>query len=417
VTIDAGQGGLFRISVDGCSTSLPVLIHGGLTIKGTGQSDVAVGAPYAHTGLILGKDLHITSGAGEDHVTFNQTRVEGSVSIAAGDGANAVDATDLVVVKNLAITNGKNATGTDATTFTNLAVNGSVSIPNGDGDTSTKIQRNAAGSSAILGNVTVTNGAGLDRTVISDENIGGNVTVNNGQGDATGLAGTTQIYNDLNTGARSVIGGNVSITYVTGGGSSVDSLEDVEIGGNVVFNHGAGGLAMAFDGFRIAQPVLIHGGLTVKGTGASEVDIGFGMKQSGLIVGKDVSITGGSGDDTFNARGLVVEGRTGVLLGDGGNAVSIDDSAFSRAFTLTTGKGVDAINLETTPGTVGPTIFGGAVAIKLGHGADTLTREGTADPNQAIYFYGAFTVDTGHDPGDAVYQNFSREFYAFLNAP
>ena len=72
-----------------------------------------------------------------------------------------------------------------------MTINGSVAITNNSGvNTSTLIDRDAAGFNTITGSVTITNGTGDDGNVILDTNVGGNVTVNNGNGNtSSGIAG------------------------------------------------------------------------------------------------------------------------------------------------------------------------------------------------------------------------------------
>ena len=43
-------------------------------------------------------------------------------------------------------------------------------------------------------------------------------------------------------------------------------------------------------------------------------------------------------------------GITSITLGNGNDVVTIDDSTFHGAFTLTTGAGADQVKLETTAG-------------------------------------------------------------------
>ena len=81
-------------------------------------------------------------------------------------------------------------------------------------------------------------------------NVGGDMTVSNGKGDAAGVAGRTQIYNNLNTAARSVIGGNVTVSYLTGDGTTGEGIYDTQVLGSVAFHHGRGTFTTNFDGFR-----------------------------------------------------------------------------------------------------------------------------------------------------------------------
>src|SRR5205823_5143164 len=102
----------------------------------------------------------------------------------------------------------------------------------------------------ILGNLSITNGTGLDYTTILDTKIGGNVTINNGHGNASGSAGKTWIFNAFAGVPRSLIGGNLSVTYADGNGIGYEGIWDEEVVGNVNLNYGTGNFTLNFDGFQ-----------------------------------------------------------------------------------------------------------------------------------------------------------------------
>ena len=352
---------------------------------------------------------------GDDSVSFGNTvhiDLMGSLTIDGGDGANSVTTTDLKVEKNFSITNGTNIGGTDTNALTNLSVGGALTIKNGNGDSSTTIGRTAAGISTILGNLSITNGSGRDTNQIEDTNVGHNVTITNGHADFFMVAGLTKIYNAVNASSRSLIGGNVSVTYLDGNTAQYDGIWDTEILGNVTFNHGTGAFTTYFDGFKTSVPVVIRGNLTMKGTGGNDVTAGAHDMKTGLIVGKSLSITSGSGPDALIFNKLEVGGATKLLLGDGGNAATIDDSTFIGTFALTTGAGTDAVNLDTTAGTSSATIFEKPVVIKLGAGSDSVQLAGFDDANQSLIIYSSFVIH----PGDGSFfplQNPAKEFFPF----
>ena len=355
---------------------------------------------------------------GVDAVIFNTAvhfDLAGSLTINGGDGANSVTTTDLKVEKNFSITNGTNAAGTDANHLTNLFVGGSLTIKNGDGDTSTTLDRNAAATatdfSTILGSLSITNGSGRDDILIKDTNVGKNVTISNGHADAGAVAGRTQIFNGKNVSSRSVIGGNVSVTYMDGSGSTIDGIWDTEILGNVTFNHSTGAFTTNFDGLATSVPVVIRGNLTMKGSGANTINVGTTNLKTGLDVGKSLTITTGSSVDKFITNKLQVGGATKLTLGNGANVANFDDSTFIGAFALTMGADYDTVSLDITAGSSSATIFEKPVSIKLGIGGNELRLAGSNDANQSLIIYSSFVIN---EPTiSLMVQNSAQIFFPF----
>jgi hypothetical protein len=362
------------------------------------------------------KNLTVKMLGGDDSVTFDNAAgpvaVRKSVTIYGGVGANTVSATDLTVGRSLTILNGTNTTGTDTTNIFNLRVGGSLTINNGDGDTSTTIWRNAPGLSYVRGNVLLTNGSGRDFTYLVDTSVGGSVKVNNGLPNAGGVAGSTRIFNERNSTARSVIGGSVSVSYRAGNTDLRDGIWDMHVLGNVTFNHGPGAFTTFVDGYRTTLPVKIGGKLTLTGTGANVINLGTGWANTGVAVGGALSVLCGPVNDTLKLNEVAVGGATLLNLGNGNNTATIDDSDFGGTFTLKATSGADAVNLDTTAGTTQATTFVGAVLMYLGDGGDTVTREGAADANQRIVFYRSFVIH--HGPGaDTTTSNAAQEISPF----
>ena len=337
---------------------------------------------------------------GDDTVTFGNTvhiDLAGSHTINGGDGANTVATTDLKVEKNFSITNGTNTAGNDANHLTNLFVGGSLTIKNGDGDTSTTLDRNAAATatdfSSILGSLSITNGSGKDDNLIKDMNVGKNVTISNGHADVGAVAGRTQIFNSKNVSSRSVIGGNVAVSYTDGHGSTTDGIWDTKILGNVTFNHGTGAFTTNFDGLATSAPVVIRGNLIVKGTGAHTINVGTTNLKTGLDVGKSLTIATGSGVDTVISNKLEVGGATKLTLGNGDSTVNIDDSTFAGTFALTGGADFDTVNLETTAGSSSATNFEKPVSLQLGVGGNGYSLAAFDDANQALIIDSSFVFN------------------------
>lgn len=338
---------------------------------------------------------------GNDSVTFDNApgpvTVEGSVTVNGGDGTNTVSGTDLTVTRNLSVANGTATAGTIQTTFINLSVGGNMTVRSAGGNTFTSIHRNSAGDSTIKGSLTVTNGTGTDGVAMTDTNVDHNVTINNGHGGG-GVAGGIDIFNQYNTAFRSVIGGNLMVTYRDGDTAFYDGLWDTAVLGNVTLNHGPGTFFTRIDHFVTHLPVYVHGNLSILGTGANSVDIGS-SGSGGLTVGGRFTLSSGGGTaEHVSAFNLHVGGGTALALNNGGNTVSIDDSVFDGTFALRSGAGADTVNLETMSGTSSATVFRKAVTINLGASNDRINyvydgnNIGTIDSGEAIVFWGPLTV-------------------------
>jgi hypothetical protein len=359
------------------------------------------------------KNLVFKMLAGDDSVTFDNTvaiSVQGNVSIDGGDGANSVTATDLTVAKNLSIANGTAAAGNNSTNLINLSVGGNVTIKSAGGDTFTVFSRNSVGESNIKGYLTVTNGTGADVILLIDTSVGKNVAINNGHGSVGNSAGEVQIRNGMNSAFRSVIGGNLKVTNLDGNGG-FDLLFDYEVLGNVTFNHGPGAFDTGFDGYATKLPVLIHGNLSVLGTGANSIEVAVNYKRTGLDVGKKFTLTSGGTAETVSLNKLQVGGNTSITLGNGGNTVTINDSIFGGNFTLISGAGADTFNVETTAGTTSATEFKKAALIDMGGGGDNffLVDSGGPDAGQAIVCWSTFKLvgplSGAYNPGNIYFPN------------
>jgi hypothetical protein len=355
------------------------------------------GLPQAFTSPTGVKNLAFKMLGGNASVTFDPSvpiTVQGNVTFTGGTGANTVTATHLTVGKNLSVTNAAQFAGTDIVQLIDFSAGGSVTVKNAGGNSSTQISRDTVGVSTIKGNLTVTNGTGQDTFQLNDTNVNGSVTVNNGHGNL-GVGGQFVMYNLDNTAFRSVIGGNLTVSYLDGNASSTDYLMDTEVLGNVALNHGSGDFLTDMNGYNTRLPVVIHGSLTMTGTGANSVGFGTVGFGTGVVVDKGFTYTSGGGTaETLAFSNFRVGGDTSIKLGNAGNTVTIDDSEFDGRFTLVSGSGNDTFNLEATAGTSSATEFHKAVLVDLGTGNDfaRLTYTGTEDNWQEVVAWGTFEV-------------------------
>lgn len=363
------------------------------------------------------KNIAIVLRDGDDAVTFTNTvpiDLLGNLSIRGGNGATNVTATDMKVEHNVTILNGTNTSGTDVTNLYNPNIGGRLLINNGAGNTNTNVYRTSPGLSTIGGNASVTNGTGFDDTQFFDINFGGNVTISNGHANASGNTGHSWIYNFSNTGARSVVKGNVTVSNLDGNVTSYDGIWDTEVLGNVTFNHGAGSVTTYFDAYQTTLPVVIRGSLTMTGTGSNTVKVGTPeYNQTGLIVGKNLTVTTGGAADALTFNKLEVGGNTRLTLGNGNNTLTIDDSVFTGTFLLMTGTGGDTVNLDHTAGTTASTTFSRAVLLFLGAGDDAVVRAGGGDGNQLLVVLDTFIIHHGSGAGDSTTSTVGHELFPF----
>jgi hypothetical protein len=293
-------------------------------------------------------------------------------------------------------------------------IKGKVFIRNGDGDTSTVFRGNTQVSS--VGSVTVINGVGEDGDSLFSTSVAGSVVFKNGLPRASdNLAGYLEIYNNSGSAGRSIIGGNLSVSFKDGIiNSGVTVISDVEVRGNVVFNYGSSSADIPFDGQNVELPVLVHGNVTISGTGPAIVSTGIYDEGTGLVVDKKLSITTGGQADTVTLRRLLVNGPTVINTGDGVDTITIDDSRFLGpkpsaalpfAVRLLTGPGGDTVNIDTTilPGFA--TQFVSTVLVSMGSGTDTLNLGASGDATRQVQLFHKAKFDGGPDSDTLVQSN------------
>jgi hypothetical protein len=279
--------------------------------------------------------------------------------------------------------------------------------------------RTPAEPSSIGGTLSITNGTGYDSVTTIDTSIGGSVLVHNGQGNSSGQAGFVWIYNEERL-SRSVIGGHVKVTYLTGE-VNYDGIWDTEVKGNVTFDHGTGKAWTDLSGYSVSKPVLIRGNLILRGSGPLQLDLGTRWRQTGVVVGKNLTITGGSEADTISAYKLTVGGTTRIDTGDGADVIDIQDSVFrgpdprvaSVAVEILTGPGNDTVSIDTNLSFTGATEFVRVVRIDLGEDDDTLTLGFAGDAGRQVRVHRR-AVFLGNAGDDTLNQN---HLVALLGAP
>ena len=160
-------------------------------------------------------------------------------------------------------------------------------------------------------------------------NIGGNVTINDGAG-SNGQAGYAQFTSMVGSPARSVIKGNLSLTFADGTGTKPIAIEDYDVGGNLKISEGKGSFTTEIGQLHVAAPVVVHGNVTIKGSSAPLMLLVGQNQTMGLDVLKNLTVNGGT-DDTLTLYNLHVGGATKFNTGNGANQVTIDDSHLCRS--------------------------------------------------------------------------------------
>jgi hypothetical protein len=181
------------------------------------------------------------------------------------------------------------------------------------------------------------------------------------------------------------------------GDIEADKLQDVEVLGNVTYNHGRGKSDTVIDGYGLALPTIVRGNLTFIGSGRTIVRHGGSSLASvyGFIVGGNFRVNGGADADQLYLLRAEVGGKTVLSLGEGNNFISIDDSVFHGSVTITTGSGSDAVYIEALAGTGARTVFEKAVSIRQGAGDDYFHFPGLDDLNEWMVVFSEFVVHHG----------------------
>jgi hypothetical protein len=340
--------------------------------------------PLTLTGFT--RDLRINLGPGNDDVDFdlaNPLTLPGNLTIDYGAGGTGNKTTQtvnaggnfLTVTKNLVI---RYAAGNVTTQFDNLHAGGNVSISHGLGDSAFTID-NLAGAdsfSTVHGNLRVVNTQGRAANLLQDTNVSGNVTFANGQGRAADHnAGLNVIHNAYNHTTQATIGGNLTISNLSGDADYGDFIADVDVKGNATLNLGSGTFAVAVVGQNVVQPPVFEANLTITGAGSDTIFMANGGV--GLRVLGRLNIRTGDGPDSVTLNDVFVRLSTSISTGGGDDTVLIDPgygdahSVFGGAFLVNTGGGNDTLHIKSD-NSDGLTDFKGAVRVNLGDGDDSL---------------------------------------------
>jgi hypothetical protein len=267
------------------------------------------------------------------------------------------------------------------------------------------------GDFSVGGGLVITGGSQGDAVAIVNSNIKGRLAADLGNGANLLVAtastiGTTFTYTG-GTGADTVATGDVavagSMAVITRGGADevFTSLEDIgttAVGRFLTIDTGAGNDVVAVSG-------TVEGSLSVStGDGADEIFV------NEAVVGGNVVINSGAGDDTVEATEIevgrvfqaflgngndsltgatwIVNGSVSIDGGMGNDELTLEDLAVERFITLLLGSGDDNVSIATTTAI--------SIYVAGGAGDDTLTIDDeTRDAIDDIF---ASSVDQPVEP-------------------
>lgn len=363
-------------------------------------------APAALSAKLLAGVLTITGDPLAATVTVAQTGgtievLDGATSLGVFNGTKSIDF-NLVggAVVNLGLI-GNGLAGlckiaahgaTTVNVFTGSHLNGGLTVT---GDVNAQTLN--LGNDVVIGKtLALKGGGGVDTITIGNGGtIGGNLVLAsvesgsfNANSVATAIAGSLKVNNAgdplsvaiLTTqstgltigGGVSYVGGNLNDNLFLSAGITksvrfVDTLGDNSLGvsffsvihGSVNVTGGVGSDTVNIQGGTI------DGNVTLNFAGGNN-NFFYGIG-SQLTIGKNLTITGGSGDDKWQTggAGLTVGNNVSVKLGNGTNTIIAGVSISGTSLVVTTGSGTDTVSIDGTGSSV-------AAIISLGAGSDFL---------------------------------------------
>ncbi|CAM5214213.1 hypothetical protein CDEF62S_03993 [Castellaniella defragrans] len=320
IEIDAGTG-TDTIDVDTVTVAGGLLVRGGTLANTVTLNKVNLGAG---TQGLSDASTEIDTQGGDDTVTFTTVTMTGNLSVAAGDGKNAVTLTSSSVGKDAAVTAG---IGDDTVLFDKVTVAGDLLINAGAGNNTITVEGTSGADpydSSVGGNAEIDTLGGTDTIAISNTGITGKLTVSTGDGDGDSVTVT-----------HASVGGDTQVTEGDGAGDAV-SFTTVTVGGDTVITEGAG----------VADEVTF---MTVAMTGNLSVATGDGgdtVTVTSSSVGKDATITSGAGVDTVLFTDSAVGGNTLISTGAGNDAVTLDDSSVGAGLLINVGDDDNTVTLK-----------------------------------------------------------------------
>ncbi len=417
------SGGVLTVTLTGDAQGENQLtfesVNGGTAIRLTGGNGTLINGNNATLDFGGVASIRVTGGTTSDAIYLgsnqNPLTIQ-HVTLNLGDGDNMVVLRDAIVTGNVSITTGA---GNDIVEIASNSAFGSTSVTTleravvintGNGNDTVRLRASAGfwnsfGATTFNGTVAINTGGGEDSVQLSGEagfdssygllTFNRAVTINTGNDDDS----VSIIASSGFDSSRGEIVINAPLSVLSGNGDDLvqiyanaafGSTADVQITGAVNINTGNHNDEVQI-GSNNELPVTLNRLNLLTGAGDDSVML-FGVQQTGS--GSN-TINTGAGIDAVTVRGSTFAAATSLNLGAGYRKVlSIDDSTFQRATSITSKGRLDEISIETLF-LGGATQFGGNVSLVLG--ANARVRLGMNNNSSNTSFLGSFAV-TGLTP-------------------
>ena len=276
--------------------------------------------------------INITGGNGKDTLAFiPQTagtayRIPGNLNINLGNGDDTITTKGVFAVNGSANINVGN--GTDAINFSNAA---------------------ATDSTTVNGSLTVNMLAGSDTLTANTGalTVNGFTTINGGNDVQFKATGATTAVTGV-----SVLLSSVTINSTAGEtlANSLETAEETQLRGNLVFFSGSFADTVALDGSTILGNATLNLGQGGSTAAKTQQTVTLSATNPTTINGS-LTVISGNGDDNVeftNAADTTVSGSVTLNLGNGCNIVTLDGtggSLIGGALTILAGTGDDAVTI------------------------------------------------------------------------
>jgi len=283
-------------------------------------------------GVNLGND--ISSVILGSNVTIDTTNGNGSVSLAAVEGAYSLD-----------INSG----------------NGSVSLADiGQSTALTTLSVVNLGTTAITGNITTSAAGGIDFSGASDIDITGDISLTAGNGGTISLTGGT-------------VDGDAGLVLTSTGITRIGGA--LTLAGTIDFNNASN--VVVDNDLTLTSSSAILGGSITTAAGVSSVDLsGAGT----IVLDSDLSLDTSNSDAAINLAGVDISGSNSLSLVSGAGDITLNTVTDITSLSVS-GSGVTTLNGNLSTIGVAGINLSAATNILLGTNVtiDTSTNSGTID--------------------------------------
>jgi hypothetical protein len=230
------------------------------------------------------------------------------------------------------------------------------------------------------------------------------------EGDLVVSAGDSETDSPTTIDGETTFSGVSSVIVMLGDGDDTFEVGSGEVDGNVIVVAGAGDDTVTLGGDAEASTGDDSpggdGGDDTGGNALAGDPLVEELAEPQLIVGGNLIVSGGQGDDTVTATNVMVEGDVSVLLAAGDDEVTLDavtlDTLASGELKVITGAGDDVVSIDGFLGAEAD------VHVTTGQGDDEITMLAMTAANlkvdagdgDNIVSIGMAEDDSGDDTGD-----------------